>query len=154
MKTAQEWLDQSSQLLQARPTTTRITTKYTLKPVKETIPAKETSTSSAQTSAARAGLTLKTYDPVTGVTLKYKTDKAAEVGRLITILSMLGRSMAGLPKMEEDIDMLSAPIDSVVKVASEQTVSSETGVKAGDGPSGSGAGQGASGKRSKKKGKR
>ncbi len=88
------------------------------------------------------------------MTLKYKTDKAAEVGRLITILSMLGRSMAGLPKVEEDVDLLSAPIDSISKMASDQIASSETGgVKASDGQSGPGGGQGG-GKRSKKKGKR
>lgn len=49
---------------------------------------------------------MKTYDPVSGTTLKYKTDKAAEVGRLVLSLSRLGREMAGLPELaEEDVKM-------------------------------------------------
>ena len=44
-----------------------------------------------------ATLVLKCYDPVSGSCLKYKTDKAAEVGRLITALGRCGRVMAGLP---------------------------------------------------------
>jgi len=144
MQTAQEWLGQSNQLLQTRPNTTRITTKYTLKAPKEIASTRENAATSTQPPAARARLTLKTYDSATGVTLKYKTDKAAEVGRLITILSMLGRGMAGLPKVVEDIDMLSAPVDSL-----------ETGgAQPGDGQSGPGVGQGGTMKKSKKKGKR
>lgn len=34
--------------------------------------------------------------------LKYKTDKAAEVGRLIASLGSLGREMAGLPEIALD----------------------------------------------------
>ena len=49
----------------------------------------------------RALLTLKTYDPVSGTCLKYKTDKAAEVGRLATSLGRCGRVMAALPVKEE-----------------------------------------------------
>jgi hypothetical protein len=49
----------------------------------------------------KATLTLKTYDPVSGTVLKYKTDKAAEVGRLIASLGTLGRSMAALPEVAE-----------------------------------------------------
>jgi len=56
----------------------------------------------------RATLTLKTYNPASGVTLKYKTDKAAEVGRLISSLARLGRTMAGLPEVKEDIATLDA----------------------------------------------
>jgi hypothetical protein len=37
--------------------------------------------------------------------LKYKTDKAAEVGRLIASLGSLGRGMAGLPEIIEDASM-------------------------------------------------
>lgn len=39
---------------------------------------------------------LKTYDAHSGVTLKYKTSKAAEVTRLVQMLGTLGRGMAGL----------------------------------------------------------
>ncbi|OBT72879.1 hypothetical protein VF21_08064 [Pseudogymnoascus sp. 05NY08] len=100
LPTAQEWLTQSALLLQARPTTSRITTKYTVKP--------STRRPTAETGAPApvAFLTLKTYDPASGTTLKYRTDKAAEVGRLVLSLSRLGREMAGLPELkEEDVKM-------------------------------------------------
>ncbi|KAK2062525.1 hypothetical protein LY76DRAFT_589387 [Colletotrichum caudatum] len=42
----------------------------------------------------RGSLVLKTYDPVSGVALKYHTTKAAEVSRLITCLGTLGRTMS------------------------------------------------------------
>lgn len=45
----------------------------------------------------KAVLVLKTYDPESGVVLKFKTDKAADVGRLIAGLGRLGRRMAALP---------------------------------------------------------
>ena len=48
-----------------------------------------------------AMLTLKTYDPVSGVCIKYQTNKAAEVGRLIGGLGRLGRCMAALPEASE-----------------------------------------------------
>ncbi|CAD0105899.1 unnamed protein product [Aureobasidium uvarum] len=53
-------------------------------------------------------LELKTYDPVSGTTLKYKTDKAAEVGRLIAAMGTLGREMAALPEKKEDVIMADA----------------------------------------------
>lgn len=43
----------------------------------------------------RGKLTLRTFDPVSGVCLKYKTAKAAEVGRLVQMLGSLGRNMGG-----------------------------------------------------------
>lgn len=43
-------------------------------------------------------LTLKTYDPESGVVLKFKTDRAADVGRLVAGLGLLGRHMAALPE--------------------------------------------------------
>lgn len=49
----------------------------------------------------RAVLVLKTYDPQSGVVLKFKTDRAAEVGRLISGLGKLGRHMAALPEKSE-----------------------------------------------------
>lgn len=44
----------------------------------------------------RGKLILKTFDPASGVCLKYKTSKAAEVGRLVQMLGSLGRNMGGL----------------------------------------------------------
>jgi len=43
---------------------------------------------------------LKTFDPHSGASLKYKTSKAAEVSRLVQMLGTLGRSMAALPAEE------------------------------------------------------
>ncbi|RKF66793.1 putative wd repeat protein [Golovinomyces cichoracearum] len=139
--TAQEWLTQSTLLLQARPTTTRITTKYTIprssktrskgpkienskkKPIKDTSnsgnsriintsndgaatnlnnTAATTNSNTTETTKI-ANLTLKTYDPVSGATLKYKTNKAAEVGRLVQIMGRLGKGMAGLEMKEKEI---------------------------------------------------
>ena len=49
---------------------------------------------------------LKTYDPESGVVLKYKTDKAADVGRLIASLGRLGRHMAALPEKQEGMALV------------------------------------------------
>ena len=53
----------------------------------------------------RAVLTLKTYDPESGVCLKFQTDRAAEVGRLINGLGRLGRHMAALPQKTEGMSI-------------------------------------------------
>jgi hypothetical protein len=42
---------------------------------------------------------------VSGTTLKYRTDKAAEVGRLIAAMGSLGREMAALPEVKGDVVM-------------------------------------------------
>lgn len=44
----------------------------------------------------RGTLTLKAFDPKSGVTLKFKTDKSADVGRMIAGLGRMGRYMAAL----------------------------------------------------------
>ncbi|KAL6895020.1 signal recognition particle 9 kDa domain-containing protein [Trichoderma evansii] len=106
-KTSQEWLDHSVALLEARPSSTRVTTRYSIKPVK---PRKQTTTSSGDESTApsdpkppRGSLVLKTYDPVSGVTLKYRTTKAAEVTRLMSAaLGRLGKAMAGIQDVPEE----------------------------------------------------
>ncbi|KAK2627266.1 hypothetical protein QTJ16_003232 [Diplocarpon rosae] len=104
LPTAQSWLTQSTLLLQARPSTTRITSKYTLSPPSSKSNPKSahqtTSSTTTDPAAPRATLTLKTYDPASGTTLKYQTNKAAEVSRLIQILGRLARPMAGLPEIE------------------------------------------------------
>ncbi|PSS12990.1 hypothetical protein M430DRAFT_143510 [Amorphotheca resinae ATCC 22711] len=164
---AETWLTQSTLLLQARPSTTRITTKYTLldpsKPSKSASrkpkpstkannpedPASAPSTTPAPASEPiRATLTLKTYDPASGTTLKYSTTKAAEVSRLIQILGRLGRPMAGLPEVKEDIAMVDAtPAESGSGVATP--VLETPGAAAGK------PGQGGGGaKKGKKKGKK
>ncbi|EOO04388.1 putative wd repeat protein [Phaeoacremonium minimum UCRPA7] len=109
--TSQEWLRQSSLLLEARPSTTRITSKYSIKPAKSR-PAKEgaaAAAADAEPKPPRGRLVLKTFDPVGGVTLKYKTTKAAEVARLIQMLGTLGRTMAALPPLPQEEAMPDAP---------------------------------------------
>lgn len=49
----------------------------------------------------KAWLVLKTYDPESGVVLKFKTDRQADVGRLIAGLGRLGRHMAALTEKAE-----------------------------------------------------
>jgi hypothetical protein len=57
---------------------------------------------------------LRTYDPVSGVTLHYRTSKAAEVAHLVQMLGTLGRKMAALPTkaIAEDVTMPDAPVAS------------------------------------------
>ncbi|KAK7990841.1 hypothetical protein PG990_015121 [Apiospora arundinis] len=109
---SEEWLRESQLLLEARPTTTRITTKYAIKVPKVRKPKTGADNDDTPTTPAakpaRGSLTLKTYDPISGVTLKYKTTKAAEVSRLILCLGKLSRPMAGLPELKEEI-MADAP---------------------------------------------
>ncbi|KAI9716284.1 MAG: hypothetical protein M1812_005509 [Candelaria pacifica] len=116
LPTSQEWLTQSSLLLQARPSSARITTKYTIarpQASKNTPSTSEAQSSSTPATApTRGNLVLKTYDPVSGACLKYRTDKAAEVGRLIASLGRLGKIMAGQSVQEEsvpDATMTDAP---------------------------------------------
>ncbi|OAA44873.1 Signal recognition particle, SRP9 subunit [Metarhizium rileyi] len=101
-KSSQEWLEQSTLLLEARPSTTRITTKYSIQPAKSRKRKTEDADGDIPTDDAskppRGSLVIKTYDPVSGVTLKYRTTKAAEVSRLVySSLGRLGRGMADMP---------------------------------------------------------
>ena len=52
----------------------------------------------------RATLEVKAYDPVSGATLKFKTEKSADVGRLIAGVGRIGRQMAALPEKAEGMD--------------------------------------------------
>lgn len=99
----------------------------------------------------RASLIVKTFDPHSGVCLKYKTTKAAEVSRLVQLLGSLGRKMAALPD---------APAPAVT--AAEDEAAAGTATPPVGGPGGAaqapqqaqaGAG-GGGGKGKKKKGKR
>ncbi|ETR98425.1 hypothetical protein M419DRAFT_88911 [Trichoderma reesei RUT C-30] len=119
-KTSQEWLDHSIALLEARPSQTRVTVRYSIKPVKPrksppsttdqdttstttTTPSDTTTTTPAAARPPRGSLVLKTYDPVGGVTLKYRTTKAAEVTRLMgAAMGRLGRAMAGVQDVVEE----------------------------------------------------
>lgn len=100
--------------LMRRHSQTRITTKYSIQPVK---PRKTKSdvadgdTAIADASKPpRGSLVIKTYDPVSGVTLKYRTTKAAEVSRLVySSLGRLGRGMAAMPLDVPEEAMPDAP---------------------------------------------
>ncbi|KAL6238568.1 signal recognition particle 9 kDa protein-domain-containing protein [Aspergillus navahoensis] len=103
LPTSAAYLKESSLLLQAYPESTRITTKYTFpKPSPTTKTSKPEATPSTQSTSIPAApiatLVLKTYNPEAGICLKYRTNKAAEVGRLITALGLLagGADMASL----------------------------------------------------------
>lgn len=92
------YLHQSSLLIQAYPQTTRVTTKYSLpRKTKPSTTANSTTDANGEAQNARqkrepaATLTLKTYHAESGICLKYKTDKAAEVGRLMSGLGRLAK---------------------------------------------------------------
>ncbi|KAF2794278.1 hypothetical protein K505DRAFT_242490 [Melanomma pulvis-pyrius CBS 109.77] len=161
-KTNTEWYEQSLLLLKARPTTTRITSKYSvLKPTpskvlkRQKYASKHAAKSASSTGSPApqsqnpdeptATFILKTYDPVSGTCLQYETTKGAEVGRLIGSLGRLGRHMAALPEVAED---LSAPAD----IAGISTPTVEKDVKTGAPVAEQKAGGG--GGKKKKKGKK
>jgi hypothetical protein len=131
---------------------TRITTRYSLRPAKASRPRDAENLPDAP--PPRARLVLKTYDPVSGACLKYKTSKAAEVGRLVAMLGRLGRRMGGLPDEEEGQQQPAveerAETPRTEAPAGGQKTAAAGGV-AGGAAGGAGAG---GGKSKKKKGKR
>ncbi|KAI9671428.1 MAG: hypothetical protein M1831_004337 [Alyxoria varia] len=139
-----DWLRESSLLLQARPTTARVTTTYSLsrtrrmkkkrrrkegqkKDTKDSAEdAKQSATENTDTKTSsketqqppdHATIVLKTFDPVSGVCLRYRTNRGAEVGRLITGLGGLGRCMAGLPSNAVEAAESAAIVDGDVETA-------------------------------------
>ncbi|WEW61098.1 hypothetical protein PRK78_006587 [Emydomyces testavorans] len=148
LTTSQDFLKQSSLLLEAYPHTvrsdplpslkittnlplqTRITTKYsypkpTRKPESPTntkdATTTTTTTTSTPTQPAPATLTFKTYNPHSGICLKYRTTKAAEVSRLI---AGLGRLASGAP--------IADATTSAAPTQTQQTTHAVTSVSAGD----------------------
>ncbi|KAJ5782484.1 hypothetical protein N7457_004258 [Penicillium paradoxum] len=125
LSTSQAYLEQSAQLIQAYPDTTRIVTKYNFPTTRpgnakriEKSQAKKPKTGDA--TAPIATLTLKTFNPTAGICLHYRTNKAQEVGRLITTLGKLaaGADVAGLgltaAPVSADVEMVDAPVEEVV----------------------------------------
>lgn len=92
----------------------------------------------------RAKLILKTFDPHSGVCLKYKTAKAQEVGRLVQMLGSLGRNMAALPAA---MPAAAAEEDVVAGTTATPPVAADKGAAPA-------AGGGGGGGKKKKKGKR
>ena len=156
-------------------TQTRITTQYKLAPAHRTTKAEKLAAKAAAEGTAppppqpaqptssgpkaadkppRGHLVLKTFDPNSGVTLKYKTSKAAEVTRLVQMLGQLGRRMAALPvsdNAKEDVAMGDAPEAGAEGSGVQTPVTPAVPVPAA-GAGGGGGGGGGKGK--KKKGKR
>lgn len=99
------YLHQSSLLLQAYPSTTHITTKYSLPRRQRSKPDVDGPTVQPDAASDATGikkpgreqqppaatLTLKTFEITAGICLKYKTNKSAEVGRLMTGLGRLAK---------------------------------------------------------------
>ncbi|KAJ5757445.1 uncharacterized protein N7511_006139 [Penicillium nucicola] len=161
LPTSQAYLEQSAQLLQAYPETTRITTKYNFPTTRpgnakriEKSQAKKnskdanatTQASASATSAPIATLTVKTFNPGTGICIQYRTNKAQEVSRLIISLGKLaaGADVAGLGLGNAapvgDVEMVDAPASAPVEEAGS-----------GKGPA-QAQGQGQAGGKGKKKG--
>lgn len=146
--TSQEWLQQSQLLLEARPSTTRITTRYSIRRA-ERKPSKD-GEALPDAKPPRARLVLKTYDDASGACLKYRTSKAAEVSRLVQLLGSLGRRMAALPPREDGLLDPSAPAASS---AAPEAMAADSSAPASQAPAGASQQQGAAvgGAKGKKK---
>lgn len=103
--------------------------------------------SASTTTTPVACLTLKTYNPTTGIVLQYQTNKIAEVTRLITGLGKLASGadvaslgLSGPGVVGGDVEMVDAPVEEVAAPA----VAGQT----------KGQGQGGKGKKKGGKGKR
>ncbi|KAL2838718.1 signal recognition particle 9 kDa protein-domain-containing protein [Aspergillus pseudoustus] len=152
LPTSAAFLKESSLLLQAYPDSTLITTKYTFPSSKPSSKSSKPSTKSDSTATATtplATLVLKTYNPVSGICLKYKTNKAAEVGRLITALGLLAGGA--------DISLLDVAVPAAGTAGGEEdgaVVTPTTGGAAASMGAGSNTGAGVSKGKGKGKGKK
>ncbi|KAM3558897.1 hypothetical protein ARSEF4850_004390 [Beauveria asiatica] len=152
-KTGQDWLEQSTLLIQASPTTTRITTRYSIKVHKRRKPSTADVAPAPATAEKppRAELVLKTFDPRSGVTLKYRTTKAAEVSRLMgAAMGQLSRSMAALPEALPE----EAMPDAAAAAEGEQQKQPQQQTQQPQPQSAPAAAGGGSGGKKKKKGKK
>lgn len=98
----------------------------------------------------RGSLVIKTFDPVSGVALKYRTTKAAEVSRLITCLGALGRTMSTSKPATLDA---TAPKDEPMADAGGEDTPAGGAATPVEKPQAAAGGGGAGGKK-KKKGKK
>ncbi|KAL5362714.1 signal recognition particle 9 kDa protein-domain-containing protein [Aspergillus floccosus] len=144
LPTSQAYLEQSALLLQAYPETTRITTKYHFPRFsKSSKPSDAQSSTTSTPTAPVASLTLKTFNPTSGICLQYRTNKAAEVGRLITSLGKLaaGADVASLglsgaaPVPAADVEMVDAAEETSTAAASVAATASTTNASAKGGKS-------------------
>ncbi|KAM0722226.1 hypothetical protein Q7P37_001667 [Cladosporium fusiforme] len=163
LSTMEEWQQQATLLFQARPATARITTKYHIPNLESAKYAskkrKRTAATEENKEEEKAGedaprvprgtLEVKAYDPESGVTLKFKTEKSADVGRLIAGLGRVGRYMAALPEKAEapqDATMEDAPAAEGAEAKDEPTAQETKPAPPATG--------GAGGGKKKKKGKK
>ncbi|OAA58055.1 Signal recognition particle, SRP9 subunit [Niveomyces insectorum RCEF 264] len=182
--TSQQWLHQSALLLEARPQTTKITCRYSVKPKPArrrtktskavddngdvalpdappaaTKPGKSAAAAATTgtTAAPRATLVLKAVDPASGVCLKYKTTKAAEVSRLVQLLGQLSQRQAGLvaaaAATADEPEEAETPAAATSAVPSPAPAAAQLSQQPQQQQSGGGGG-GGGGKGKKKKGKR
>lgn len=184
------YLHNSSLLIQAYPTT-RITTKYSLprRPnthTKRTTPSKRSlkATATATTTTTEpadattqqnaqgpqrekkepsAILTLKTFHPESGICLKYRTEKAQEVGRLMAGLGRLARGeIIEMPETAEgkvgggDAMEVDSGAAGTVKTEDKIAVAPSVGqgTQGGQSQQQQGGGGGGGGGKKKKKGKK
>ncbi|PLN75756.1 signal recognition particle 9 kDa protein-domain-containing protein [Aspergillus taichungensis] len=176
LPTSHAYLEQSALLLQAYPDTTRMTTKYNFPSTRPSNTSRKQKSKLASSSAPTATtttsttpqtpttplayLTLKTYNPTTGICLKYRTNKAAEVGRLITSLGKLaaGASVAELglsnpvpaAPAAADVEMADAPEDASAGASTPVVPAAAAAAP----PKGDAGGKGGKGKKKGGKGRR
>lgn len=74
----QQYLTLSTQLITTSPATTKISITHNA------------------STLGKGTVVLKTYDPASGALVKFKTNKIADVGRMVAVLGRLGRVQAGL----------------------------------------------------------
>ncbi|CRG90663.1 putative WD repeat-containing protein C3H5,08c [Talaromyces islandicus] len=146
---------------------TRITTKYSYpsssSSSKGNTNSKRITTqdpTTATTTTPIATLTLKTFNPVTGICLKYRTNKAAEVGRLISGLGKLAAgtkissSSAAVGLGEESATVPAAGAATGAATAGDvEMTDAPAAASTGVGVGGTGAGAGGGGGKKKKGGK-
>ncbi|KAK6350045.1 hypothetical protein TWF696_006294 [Orbilia brochopaga] len=121
VRTPVEFVDRSLALLQAHPNTARITTTYHISPPpsKPSKPRPSKSTSKPtdddkdKPRTPRGSVTLKTYDPLSGALIKFRTDRISDVGRLVAGLHRLARSMANLKDIPPDATTTTATATAV-----------------------------------------
>jgi len=102
----------------------------------------------------------KAFDPISGVCLKYETNRSVEVGRLMLGFQELGQVMANVPRTtvkrknsvgEEDIRGEAMAVDEPVKEAVQHGKMAGSVVKVeGEGQTGTAAAASGGGKKKKK----
>ncbi|KAI5850893.1 signal recognition particle 9 kDa protein-domain-containing protein [Tricharina praecox] len=134
--TPAEFQTHSVRLLRAYPSSTKVTTTY------------------HSSATGKGALTLKTYDPVSGVVIKFSTTKIADVGRLVAGLQRLAREQIGVLEEErEDVVMAEANEKEVATPAAAAAPATPAPATPAPAPTPADGGA-AKGKGKKKKGKK